>query len=74
MPRAEPVTIAVRGPSAATAYLLVWKVERAGAVRGSRRGAFVVRDRMTEAIVVKIRYMGCYEVTRTSNNNTLEMA
>jgi hypothetical protein len=34
----------------------------------------VVRDRMTEAIVVKIRYMGCYEVTRTSNNNTLEMA
>jgi hypothetical protein len=52
MPRAEPVTIAVRGPSVGTAYLLVWNDEMAGTVRGSKREVFVVRGRNMEAIVV----------------------
>jgi hypothetical protein len=66
MPRAEPVTIAVRGPSVETAYLLVWKDEMAGTVRGSRRGAFVVRWRKTEAIVVGDQY-------KLNNNETAEL-
>jgi hypothetical protein len=42
MPRAEPVTIAVR-PSAGLAYPLVWKEEMVGAARGTckKREAFV---------------------------------
>jgi hypothetical protein len=56
MPRAEPVTMAVREPSEGFAYCLVWNDEIAGAVRGSRREAFVVRGRKTEAIVAKSGY------------------
>jgi hypothetical protein len=56
MPRAEPVTIAVLGPSVGTAYLLVWKDEMAGTVRGSKREVFVVRGRKIEAIIVGNQY------------------
>jgi len=42
MPRAEPVTIAVREPSAGAAYPLVWREETVGAARGrcKKRDAF----------------------------------
>jgi hypothetical protein len=48
--------MAVREPSEGFAYCLVWNDEIAGAVRGSRREAFVVRGRKTEAIVAKSGY------------------